>query len=87
MTKDQRSILTEPKFRPEEVAEILGVDRKAVMRLTNAGLMGYYTMGLRARRIGEQHLIKYLTDTRAKALKISRQQRARLEKLVASKDI
>jgi len=81
MTKDQKSIVAEAKFRPEEVAEILGVDRKGVILLTNDRLMGCYRIGPRTLRIGEHHLIKYLTDTRARALKISRQERARLMKL------
>ena len=46
MTKDLRSIVTEAKFTPERVAEILGGDRKAVMRLTTNGLMGITRLDL-----------------------------------------
>lgn len=78
MTKEQRRRVNEPKFRPEEIAEILGIDRKGVMRLTNKLLMGYYQFGPRTRRIGQGHLEGYLARTRAKARKVSRKRRAEL---------
>jgi hypothetical protein len=78
MTKEQRRRVNEPKFRPEDIAEILGIDRKGVMRLTNKLLMGYYQLGPRTRRIGQRHLEEYLARTRAKAKKVSRRRRAEL---------
>jgi excisionase family DNA binding protein len=80
MTKEQIRRVNEPKFRPEEIAEILGVDRKGVMRLTNKLLMGYYRVGPRTRRIGQRHLEEYLSRTRVKAKKASRLRRAELIK-------
>jgi excisionase family DNA binding protein len=78
MTKEERRKVEEPKFRPEEIAEILGIDRKGVMRLTNKLLMGYYQLGPRTRRIGQRHLEAYLTRTRAKTRKMSKKRRAEL---------
>jgi len=80
MTKEQIRRVNEPKFRPEEIAEILGIDRKGVMRLTNKLLMGYYQVGPRTRRIGQRHLEEYLAITRARAKKVSRQRRSELIK-------
>ena len=82
MTKEARRMLVEPRFRPEEIAEILGIDRKGVMRLTNKRLMGYYRVGLRLRRIGQSHLEEYLTRTRAKASKVSKKRRAELSAIL-----
>jgi excisionase family DNA binding protein len=71
---------TGPKFRPEEIAEILGVDRKAVIRLTDKKLIGYYQFGPRTRRIGMRELRKYFSQTQGKAEKLYRERKAVLRK-------
>jgi excisionase family DNA binding protein len=87
VTKEQIRRVNEPKFRPEEIAEILGIDRKGVMRLTNKLLMGYYQFGPRTRRIGERDLEEYLTRTRARARKVCRRRRAELIKCGAIREV
>jgi excisionase family DNA binding protein len=87
MTKEQIRRVNEPKFRPEEIAESLGIDRKGVMRLTNKLLIGYYQFGPRTRRIGQRHLEEYLARTRTKAKKVSRQRRAELIKCGAIREV
>jgi excisionase family DNA binding protein len=87
MTKEEIRRVNEPKFRPEEIAEILGIDRKGVMRLTNKLLMGYYQVGPRTRRIGQRHLEEYLARTRARAKKVSRQRRSELIKSGAIREV
>src|SRR6266853_2530398 len=82
MTKEGIRRVNEPKFRPEEIAEILGIDRKGVMRLTNKLLMGYYQVGPRTRRIGQRHLEEYIARTRAKARKMSKKRRAELSAIL-----
>jgi excisionase family DNA binding protein len=87
MTKGQIRRVDEPKFRPEEVAEILGIDREGVMRLTNKLLMGYYQVGPRTRRIGQRHLEEYLTRTRARTKKVSRRRRTELLRIGAIREV
>lgn len=54
-------MIDEPKYRLEEVAEILGVDRKSGKKLTDKGRIGFYEIGPRTRRIDLEHLRKYLS--------------------------
>lgn len=75
-------MLTDPKFRPEEVAEILGVDRRTVMKLTDDRLIGYYDFGPRTRRIGLRHLRKYISGIQAEAERIGKERKAELRKVL-----
>ena len=65
---------------PKEVAEILGVDRKAVVRLTDKRIIGYYQFGPRTRRIGLRALRKYFSQIQDKAERIGKEKRAALRK-------
>lgn len=73
-------MLTDPKFRPEEVAEILGVDRKTVIKLTDKRLIGYFQVGPRTRRIGLRHLRKYFARIQDEAERIGKERKAKLPK-------
>lgn len=81
-SQDMSWILTEPKFRPEEVAEILGVDRKAVIKLTHERLIGFYEFGPRTRRIGLRHLRKYISRIQDEAERIGKERQAELRNIV-----
>ena len=76
----------EPKFRPEEVAEILGVDRKAVMQLIDKRLIGYYRVGSRIRRIGLRHLRKYFSSIQGETERLGKERRAALRRMLHQKD-
>lgn len=59
----------DPKMKPEAVAEILGTDKQAVIRLLDNGMLGYYQLGPRTRRIGLQQLEEYFKLARECARK------------------
>jgi excisionase family DNA binding protein len=80
--QDMSWMLTEPKFHPEEVAEILGVNRKAVIKLTDEGMIGFYEFGPRTRRIGLRHLRKYFARIQDEAERIGKERQAELRKVL-----
>jgi excisionase family DNA binding protein len=75
-------MLPDPRFRPEEIAEILGVDRKTVMKLTDNRLLGYYQLGRRTRRVGLRHLREYISRIQDEAERIGKERQAKLRKVL-----
>jgi len=63
-----RKEVTETKFSMSQVAKLIGVHRTTVLRLLDAGRLGYYQIGDR-RIVAESHLHEFLSIVERKATK------------------